>query len=166
MQNSKKQIPIRTEIRPGDIGEIIRLHGLHYAKEYGWDYTFEGYVAQSFADFVLSADKDKSCLWIVEDQGKIVGSIGIVAKKDSDEAQLRWFFLLPALRGKGFGSKLIKKALDYCRFQNFKSVFLWTVTDLKAAAHVYQSFGFRKVEEQAHPLWGKMITEVKYKLIL
>lgn len=70
MQNSKKEITIRTEIHPGDIGEIIRLHGLLYAKEYGWDHTFEGYVAVSFADFILSADKNRSCLWIIEDKGK------------------------------------------------------------------------------------------------
>lgn len=48
-----KKVSIRTDIRPGDIGNIIRLHGLFYAKEYGWDHTFEGYVAQSFADFIL-----------------------------------------------------------------------------------------------------------------
>lgn len=162
----KKEVSIRTDIRPGDIGDIIRHHGLMYEKEYGWDYTFEGYVASSFADFILSGDKKRSRLWIVEEDGNVVGSIGIVGKKGSSEAQLRWFFLLPAYRGKGIGSRLIKNALSYCRSKNFKSVFLWTVTDLEAAVHVYQSVGFKKVEEKIQPLWGKIITQARYDLVL
>ncbi len=55
----------------GDIDDIIRLHGLMYVKEYGWDYAFEGYVVSAFTDFILSSDKNRSCLWIVEDVGLV-----------------------------------------------------------------------------------------------
>lgn len=162
----KNEVSIRTHIRPGDIGDIIRLHGLIYAKEYGWDYTFEGYVASSFAEFILSADKKRSCLWIIENEGKVIGSIGIVGRKGSDEAQLRWLLILPDYRGKGYGLQLVKKALCFCRSQKFKSVFLWTVNNLEAAAHIYHSVGFQKTEEKTHRIWGKMITEVRHYLSL
>ena len=47
-------IVIRTELKPGDIGSLIYLHGVLYAKEHGWDHTFEAYVAGPLAEFAKS----------------------------------------------------------------------------------------------------------------
>jgi GNAT superfamily N-acetyltransferase len=157
-------IQVRTDIQPGDIGAIIHLHGLLYAREYGWDATFEGYVAASFGEFVLSADYSRSRLWIVEKDQRIAGSIGIVGREGSENAQLRWFLLAPDLRGRGIGRQLMHAALQFCADQKFQSVFLWTVSDLTAAARLYQDFGFLVTEEKTHLIWGKMITEVRYDL--
>ena len=45
---SDAQIQIRTELKPGDVGYVIYMHGVMYAREYGLDHTFEGGVAQRF----------------------------------------------------------------------------------------------------------------------
>jgi hypothetical protein len=42
---SGMDLDIRTGLRPGDVGEITRLHGEIYAVEHGLDATFEGSVA-------------------------------------------------------------------------------------------------------------------------
>ena len=164
-QGNENHWHIRSNLRPGDIGYIIYLHGALYAKEYGWDYTFEGYVAQSLATFALSSDARKDSLWIAEIDGQIVGSIGVVGNSNS-EAQLRWLLVHPAQRGSGLGRILLNKALEFCRDREFKSVFLWTVSDLKVAAHLYQLAGFRKTEEKTHRMWGKTLTEERYDLLL
>jgi hypothetical protein len=44
-------ITIRCTLRPGDIGYVTYLHGSLYAAEYGWDHTFEAYVAGPLAEF-------------------------------------------------------------------------------------------------------------------
>jgi hypothetical protein len=36
-------------MRPGDIGEIIRLHGLLYPSEHGYSMEFEAYVARTLS---------------------------------------------------------------------------------------------------------------------
>jgi len=72
---------IRTDIRPGDIGYLIYLHGVLYAREYGLDYSFEGYVATGLGEFAKSYDERRDRLWLAEDGGRIVGSIAIVGGK-------------------------------------------------------------------------------------
>jgi N-acetylglutamate synthase-like GNAT family acetyltransferase len=156
---------IRTNPRPGDIGFLIYLHGILYAKEYGWDYTFEGYVAESLTKSIPSFDDSTARLWIAEIEGKIIGSIGIVPDSNS-EAQLRWFLVHPDHRGRGLGRELLNQALQFSRNRGFKSVFLWTVSDLKIAAHLYERAGFRKTEEKTRQIWGKTITEERYQLSL
>jgi len=36
---------VRSELLPGDLGEIVAHHGRRYAEEYGVDASFEGFVA-------------------------------------------------------------------------------------------------------------------------
>lgn len=164
-QENRKRWHIRSNLQPGDIGYVVYLHGTSYAREYGWDYTFEGYVAESLANFALSFDAREDCLWIAEMDGKIVGSIGIVGESNS-EAQLRWFLVHPAMRGRGLGQDLLDKALQFCRDRGLKSVFLWTVSDLTVASHLYESTGFHRTEQRTHQIWGKTLTEERYDLSL
>ena len=158
-------IIIRQELKPGDIGFLTNLHGILYEQEYGFDKTFEAYVARGFADFVLSDETDKGCIWLAEAEGNIIGSIAIV-KFSEDIAQLRWYLVVPGFRGIGLGKKLISEALAYCRDQQFKSVFLWTTSELSAAAQLYIKSGFRKTEVKTHHIWGKAITEERYDLLI
>ena len=156
---------IRTDIRPGDIGQIVFLHGVLYAREYELDHTFEGYVASGIGDFARSFDELKDCLWIAEDGPQIVGSIAIAGQKDLS-AQLRWFLVDPKARGFGLGSRLLQEALIFCRTRGFNSVFLWTISDLKAAARLYQQAGFRRTEQKTHEIWGAVRSEERYDLML
>jgi N-acetylglutamate synthase-like GNAT family acetyltransferase len=160
-----KHWQIRTDLQPGDIGYLIYLHGILYAKEYGWDYTFERYVAESLTESIPSLSDGTGCVWIAETGGKVVGSIGIVRYSNS-EAQLRWFLVHPDQRDQGLGRELLKRALHFSRKHGFKSVFLWTVSDLKTATHLYEAAGFRKTKEKTHQIWGKTITEERYQLSL
>lgn len=91
----------------------------------------------------------------------MTGSIAII-HRPSNEAQLRWFLVHPELRGRGFGRALLEEALRFCLDQGYRRVFLWTLKDLAAATHLYQSHGFEKTAEKIHPLWGKTIHEERY----
>ena len=154
---------LRTELRPGDVGQVIRLHGLLYAREFGWDHTFEAYVAESLAHFALHHDPQRERIWLVDDEDGVAGSIGIVAAGD-DAAQLRWFLLSPTLRGKGLGGQMIDRALEFTRTAGYDSIFLWTVRGLDAAAALYRRAGFVLSEEKPGVHWGTYVTEQRFDL--
>ena len=162
--DSGRRATIRTDIRPGDIGSIIYLHGELYAKEYGFDHTFEPYVAIPLCDFVKKpAPGDR--LWIVESEGTVMGSIAIVGSADHT-AQLRWLIVHPDLRGCGIGKKLVEEALRFCRDCHYRAVFLWTIDFLAAARKLYILAGFRRTDTKTHHIWGRRLTEERYELNL
>lgn len=157
-------VRLRSTLQPGDLGAIVRLHGVIYAAEYGWDHTFEAMVAGNIARFAVEDDR-AGRLWVAERGGEVAGCIGIVGQADGS-AQLRWFLVDPAHRGAGIGRMLLDEALAFCRAEGFRSVFLWTVKGLDAVAHLYRSAGFRVTQEETHVRWGATVTEQRYDLAL
>jgi len=155
-------IAVRHELRPGDIGYVIYLHGTLYAADCGWDHTFEAYVAGPLAEFAKS-QTDRERIWIIEKGPTMVGSIAIVEVSD-EVAQLRWFLLHPSLRGQGIGRFLMDEAMKFCREQNYSRIFLLTEKSLLAAARLYEDYGFVLTEQKTHELWGSIITDQTYEL--
>ena len=155
----------RHRIKHGDIGYLTYLHGILYAKEYGYDQTFEAYVAGGLAEFVQSFNPSKDRIWLAETNGRIIGSVAIVGHSKVD-AQLRWFLVHPDYRRRGIGKELLKNALQFCKARRYKTIFLWTASELEGAGHLYTSFGFRRTEEKTHEIWGKRVTEERYDLYL
>jgi GNAT superfamily N-acetyltransferase len=166
--NGSTEIPaninIRNDLKPGDVGYLTWLHGVLYANEYGWDHTFEAYVAGPLAEFAKS-HTDRERIWIVEEDTTVAGSIAIV-EASTEQAQLRWFLLHHDLRGKGIGRMLMEEAIGFSKANGYSMIFLWTTSVLVAAAKLYESFGFHITEEVTHEMWGATVTEQRYELNL
>ena len=159
------EVIIRTTMEPGDIGYVIYLHGTLYAREYSLDRTFEGGVAERLGEFAKQYDPRKDFWAVAELDGRIIGSIVIHGLADNT-ALLRFFLLHPDARGRGIGRELMSKAVGFCRERGFQKVALWTISELKAAAHLYREFGFVLTREKTHDIWGPTRTEQEYELIL
>ena len=155
---------IGTTIEPGDLGSIVHLHGILYAREYGFDPTFEAYVAGPLADFVISP-KERERIWIARYDERIVGSIALV-EASSELAQLRWFLVDPAVRGIGLGRRLLDDSIQFARECGYGNLMLWTVSALEAAAHLYHAAGFERTEQIPRKQWGVDVVEEKYEMTL
>jgi ribosomal protein S18 acetylase RimI-like enzyme len=157
-------IELRTDLRPGDLGAVVSLHGITYARERGFGPTFEAYVAAPLAEFVRrGAGRER--LWLAEQGARLVGCVAIVASAPRT-AQLRCFLVEPAARGRGLGTRLLNEALAFCRACGYADVILWTESALTAAARLYRAAGFRKTEERPGRVWGVGLVEEKYELRL
>jgi GNAT superfamily N-acetyltransferase len=157
-------ITLRADLRPGDVGTIIYLHGIVYARERGFDPTFEAYVAGPLAEFVRKGSP-RERLWVAEWGGRTVGCVAIVAA-GPHTAQLRWFLVDPSARGRGLGNRLLHAALAFCRQAGYTDVLLWTESALTTAARLYEGAGFRKTETKPGRVWGVDLVEEKYELRL
>ncbi|MFE4811394.1 GNAT family N-acetyltransferase [Peribacillus simplex] len=64
-------------------------------------------------------------------------------------------------------SKLMETALNFSKEQNYQHVFLWTVSTLETARHLYKKYNFRLTEEKPNDEWTttKLIEE-RWDLIL
>lgn len=156
-------INIRTELRPGDLGYIIHLHGRVYGDEYGYGVAFEAYVAQGMYEFWRAYDAEKDRVWICEHQGRIVGFM-LLMHREGNTAQLRYFILEAAYRGIGLGRVLMERYMAHLRQCGYRSSYLWTTHELGAAAALYKRHGFILVEEKHSDAFGKELYEHKYEL--
>lgn len=151
--------------RSGDIGYVTYRHALFYSKNYGFDTTFDAYVASGLAQFAMNYDADKEHLWVAEDGTTPVGSIAIV-KSEETIAQLRWFLVEPQVGGIGLGNKLLHEAVEFCKRKGYQKIILWTVSNLYAARHLYEKFGFQIATTKKHRIWGQDLTEELWEINL
>jgi N-acetylglutamate synthase-like GNAT family acetyltransferase len=119
---------------------------------------------KGLSEFLINREGGE--LWIAELDGIIIGSIAIT-KTNTKTAQLRWFILDENYHGMGVGKKLIEIALHFCKEQNYQHLFLWTVSILESARHLYKKFDFTLTEEKTNVEWtGDKLIEERWDLDL
>ena len=157
---------IRSDIRAGEIGGMIALHGVLYTVDAGFDLSFETFVAASVAEYFETFDAVRDRVWIVERAGQMRGCLALKGRSPVD-AQLRYFLLHPELRGQGLGRKLIEAFLECARALGYERIFLLTdEAHTAAATHLYLAYGFHKTDERTVERWGNSAAEQRYELEL
>lgn len=139
--------------QPGDMGWIVHRQAILYAREYGWDASYEALVAEIVAKFVQNFDAQRERCWIAERQGEVAGSVFLVRKSD-DVAQLRLLYVEPAARGLGIGARLVEECLRFARAAGYARIMLWTNDILVSARRIYQAAGFTLTAEERHHSFG------------
>lgn len=156
--------PVIRPLLPGDPGWIIGTHGALYARDEGYDQSFEALVARIMADFLDRADP-RECAWIAESGGQRLGTISCMAE-DADTARLRLFILLPQARGMGLGQRLHDTCLNFARQAGYRRMVLWTHESHAAACALYARNGWRLVRSIAATAYGQNVVDQDWEITL
>ncbi len=151
--------------QPGDMGWVVHRHAAIYAREWHYNAEFEALVARICADFLDHLDPARERCWIAEQDGDIVGSVFLVSKSKK-VAKLRLLLVEPRARGLGIGRRLVDECIRFARQAGYRTLTLWTQSELDAARRLYRQAGFRRVHRQAHHSFGKDLVAETWTLRL
>lgn len=161
------ELEITEDVTPAALARLVEMHARYYARAWGFGAFFEAKVAREAGEFVGALPHADSRLWFARAQDSVIGSIAIDGRQAAREgAHLRWFILDDSSRGAGLGGRLLDTALSFRRAQSFPRVYLWTFAGLDAARRLYESRGFRLVEERNAESWGVQVREQRIVLEL
>jgi len=144
-------IEIRDELRTGDLGRIIALHGKCYSALPGFGIAFEAFVARTIAEYVLETGANGR-IWLAERDRELVGCTAIVLR-DKRQAQLRWVLVDESARGAGLGKELVSRALKFARDNACSRVILETTDGLPESQALYEQLGFTVAANSEEELW-------------
>jgi DNA-binding MarR family transcriptional regulator/GNAT superfamily N-acetyltransferase len=155
---------IRTH-EPGDLGWIVERHGAVYARDYGFDASFEALVAEIAAKFLKEFDPARERCWIAELDGQRVGSVMLV-NYTNDIAKLRLLLVEAEARGMRLGRQLVETCIAFAKAVGYREITLWTNSILDEARGLYESLGFVLVKETPHHSFGRNLVGQDWTLRL
>ncbi|MCF8247381.1 MAG: GNAT family N-acetyltransferase [Saprospiraceae bacterium] len=81
------------------------------------------------------------------DSGEVLGcgGIGPLTGSDEDVCELKKMYFYPALRGLGFGKKMVSLCLEKARALGYRRCYLETCARMEQANQLYQKMGFEKI---------------------
>ncbi len=165
MTVSEQQIYTLRGPQAGDMEWVIQSEGALYAREWGFDRTFEALVARIVSDFIAHFDPARERCWIAEAAGVRVGHVFLVKHPHQPEtAKLRLLLVEPAARGLGLGHALVAECIRFARAAGYRKITLWTQSVLLGACRIYQKAGFRLVKEEAHHSFGQDLIGQNWEL--
>jgi putative acetyltransferase len=104
--------------------------------------------ADSYLDFMYEEyNKPKSVYFVVESEGKIIGSAGVAPLENEVETicELQKMYFLPEARGLGIGSQMMKLCLQAAKDFGFQKCYLETMPFMHDAQKLYKKVGFEYI---------------------
>ncbi len=130
---------------------LLRLNTPHY------------FAPSEEADFVQYLDHYREDYWVVEEDGKIIGSGGINYFLDRKEARISWDIIHPDYQGKGIGKQLTLHRINH--LQNNAAVSVVYVRTTQLVYQFYQKIGF-VLETTQKDFWAPGFDLYQMKMVL
>ena len=128
-------------------------------KEYPFDKSVYSDSDLSQINTVYGGARD--LFLVIEDGGEIVATVG-VKEETPQEALLRRLFVDLKHRKMGYGTALLKRALEFCREKNYKRIYFRCTDRMVDAIKLCLKSGFKEAETLE--VSGFKIHKLEYKV--
>ncbi len=125
-------------------------------------YTEEGFAATTPCKEQIEFRMREGPVWLASCDGTIVGTVSAVAR--GKVLYIRGMAVLPAARGSGAGSALLKQVESWAAAEGATRIFLSTTPFLESAIRVYEKFGFRRTNDGPFDLFGTTLFTMEKSL--
>ncbi len=125
-------------------------------------YTEEGFAATTPCKEQIEFRMREGPVWLASCDGTIVGTVSAVAR--GKVLYIRGMAVLPAARGSGAGSALLKQVESWAAAEGATRIFLSTTPFLESAIRLYEKFGFRRTNDGPFDLFGTTLFTMEKSL--
>lgn len=145
---------VRIQIRRAEIEDCAAIADVlrESFAEFKPLYSEGGFAATACGSEQIEARMREGPVWVTLCGAVIVGTVSAV--KNGESVYVRGMAVLPSVRGSGAGSRLLEQVEKWAADGNISRIFLSTTPFLDSAIRLYEKFGFRRIVEGPHELFG------------
>jgi putative acetyltransferase len=136
------------EIQPGDNVQIERVIRACF-HEFKIPLVGTAYEDEETPKMFESFQNKNDVYFVIESDGEVLGGGGVKPLKDfeaDDVCEIQKMYFSPKVRGNGYGKLLFEKCMQSAKELGYKKCYLESASQLKAAIHIYESFGFKHLK--------------------
>lgn len=91
-----------------------------------------------------SYQNDDDIYYVIEKNGEVLGGAGVKPLRnfEGNICELQKMYFSPKVRGEGYGKQMFETCLNAAEKLGYEKCYIESAPQLKAAIHVYESFGF------------------------
>ena len=137
-----------------------------------WKSAYCGIIPQGYLDSIPETRwsgfliNELSNLWIVSDNGQIVGASTYSPARDKEYSgwgQIISIYLLASYFRRGIGTRLLQASMSELFSLGYDKIYLWVLEENHSARRFYEKNGFHfNGDILAENIGGKVLNEVRY----
>ncbi len=117
-----------------------------------WDYSHRYTITYHWPSLRVdwpSLNISKKAYFVVENENEIIGGAGIspLDNHEGNTCELQKMYFMPDARGKGLGSEMMTKCLEFAKQAGFDQCYLETLPYMDDARKLYRKVGFKSIAE-------------------
>ncbi len=141
-----------------DLRSFVDIYRLAYRGLEEYAYTSTKDIKHYFRWLI---NRDRDGFFVAEVDGKPVGFVACDANwvsfyENEEMGEIHEIFVHPEWQGRGIGSALLSKALDYAKRRGRRMAGLWVGVGNVRAKKFYEKFGFKEAG-----IWGRWLRMVR-----